>query len=100
MAWSLDRILMEGHRNLASDVHLVRGVAPALRINGDICLLQGEPLQESNLRLIVDELLNEKQRALFEEDWQLCFSRHWSGLGRFRACVYYHGGCPELSIRI
>jgi len=100
MTWSLDAILKEGRRRLASDVHLVRGVAPALRINGDICLLKGEPMQEENLRLIVDEVLNDKQRTVLEQEWQLCFSRHWPGIGRFRASVYYHGGCPELAIRI
>src|SRR5262249_55447227 len=51
-------------------------------------------------RLMVNELLTEKQRAVLEQDWQLCFSRQWPGLGRFRASVYYHAGCPELAIRI
>ncbi|MBI3409522.1 MAG: PilT/PilU family type 4a pilus ATPase [Planctomycetes bacterium] len=100
MAWNLDKILKEGRRQLASDIHLVCGVAPALRVNGDISILKGEPLQEETLRLMVNELLTEKQVAEFEQDWQLCFSRHWPGLGRFRASVYYHAGCPELAIRI
>ena len=33
-------------------------------------------------------------------DWQLCFSRHWEGVGRCRASVYLHAGVPEMSIRI
>jgi twitching motility protein PilT len=100
VTWNLDKILKEARRILASDVHLVRGVAPALRVNGDIFVVKGEPLQEDNLRLMVDELLTEKQRTVLETDWQLCFSRHWPGIGRFRASVYFHAGCPELAIRV
>ena len=31
----------------ASDIHLIRGVAPVLRINGDIFVSQGKPLDEA-----------------------------------------------------
>src|SRR5262249_12452852 len=36
----------------------------------------------------------------FEEKWQLCFSRNWPDIGRFRTSVYYHGGVPEMAIRV
>jgi Tfp pilus assembly pilus retraction ATPase PilT len=50
MAWTFDRILKGARRLSASDVHLVRGVAPALRIAGEIRLLEGDALQEEDLR--------------------------------------------------
>ena len=100
MSRTLDKILKGARKLGASDVHLVRGIAPALRINGEIRLIDGEPLEEQTLREILDGVLTEKHREIFDRDWQLCFSRHWEGVGRFRASVYLHAGIPELSIRL
>jgi len=96
----LEQILKGARKRGASVVHLVRGVAPVLRINGDIVVAQGAPLDDQSLRSLVEQILPPKQRAVLEEKWQLCFSRHWEGLGRFRTSIYYHAGCPELSIRL
>lgn len=96
----MERILRGARKLGASDVHLVRGLAPLLRRNGDLQALQGEPLDEATLRALIDDLLPPRQRELFEENWQLCFSKHWEELGRFRTSIYLHGGCPEMAIRI
>src|SRR5947209_10325530 len=100
MSWSLEKIMKAARRLGASDVHLVRGVAPALRIAGDIRLLDGEALDEETLRAMLGGLLPEKLRQVFEQQWQLCFSRHWPEIGRFRASIYLHAGCPEMAIRL
>jgi len=97
---TLDQILKGGRDLGATDIHLVRGLAPAYRVNGDIRLASCEPLDEERLRALVGELLDEKHQKILEERWQLCFSRHWPGVGRFRASIYFHGGCPEMSIRV
>jgi twitching motility protein PilT len=100
MVWTFERILKGARKHSASDIHLVRGLAPALRLNGDIRVLEGEPLDEHDLRGLLDSILNEQQRKILEEKWQLCFSRLWPELGRYRASVYYRAGCPELAIRL
>jgi len=69
-------------------------------VNGDIRLAKLEPLSEEMLRGILGELLTEKHQKILEEEWQLCFSRYWKGIGRFRASIYFHGGCPEMAIRV
>jgi twitching motility protein PilT len=97
---TLDQILRAGRELGASDIHLVRGVAPAFRVHGDIRLAKLEPLDEPTLRNLLDELLNEKHKKVLEDEQQLCFSRHWPNVGRFRASIYYHGGCPEMAIRV
>jgi len=100
MTISLDQILKGGRDLHASDIHLIRGVAPAFRVHGEIRLAKHEPLSEEMLRSLLDQLLTEKQKKVLEEEWQLCFSKHWPGIGRFRASIYYHGGCPEMAIRV
>lgn len=100
MAWTLEKILRGARKYEASDVHLVRGVAPVMRVHGELQVVQGEPLDAETLRKIVEEAVPEKQRELLERDWEICFSHHWEGIGRFRTSVYHHAGCPEMSIRL
>jgi twitching motility protein PilT len=100
MFWTIDKILKGARKSGASDVHLIRGLAPAFRINGEIRLIEGDALDEATLRATVDGLLNDRQREIFDRDWQLCFSRHWEGIGRCRASIYLHAGIPEMAIRL
>src|SRR5215211_4977294 len=100
MAWTLEKVLKGARSRFASDVHLVRGIAPALRINGEIRTLEGAPLEADDLQQLFDSVLNPAQKELFDREWQICFSRHFEGIGRFRVSVYLHAGSPEFSIRL
>ncbi len=100
MQSSLDQILQAARDLHASDIHLIRGVAPAFRVNGDIRLAKLEPLDHAALTSLLDQLLDDRHRKILEEKWQLCFSKHWPGIGRFRASIYFHGGVPEMAIRV
>jgi len=98
--WTLDKILKGARKLQASDVHLVRGVAPVVRITGDIRPIEGEPLDQPGLEGMLAALLVPRQQQALERDWQLCFSRFFPEVGRCRVTVYMHAGCPEMSIRL
>ncbi len=98
--WNMERILKGARRFGASDIHLVQGVAPLFRVNGEIRGSEGEPLTEATLHALFGEMVNERQRQIFAEEMQLSISRTWPGLGRFRTSVYLHSGCPEMAIRL
>ena len=100
MAWSIDKILKAARRFHASDIHLIMNVAPVFRINGEIRPIEGEVLDAEQLKSIVYGLLTVSLRENLERDWQLCFSKHWPEIGRFRISVYFHSGCPEMAIRL
>jgi twitching motility protein PilT len=100
MPWTIGKILEGARHRKASDIHLIRGVAPVLRVNGDIYVSQGKPLDEATLSDMIDKMLSPTQRDTLQERLQLCFSRHAEGVGRYRASVYFHAGCPELAIRL
>ena len=57
-------------------------------------------MEVEDLQSLFDTLLNDKQKQLFDSEWQACFSRHLPGIGRFRISVYSRAGCPEFSIRL
>ncbi len=100
MELTLERILLSARKHLASDVHLVNGLSPAFRINGDIRVVEGKPLDPAALKTIYEGLLNALQKEAFEKDWQVCFSRRLESIGRVRVSVYLHAGGPEFSIRL
>lgn len=96
----LVRWLSEAIRFRASDLHLVRGIAPVFRIQGELRPIEEEPLDESRLHSWFEQWTTPRQRESFENDWQLCFSRQIEGLGRFRVSIYRRAGCPEFAIRL
>ena len=83
----------------ASDLHLVAGVPPAYRVNGEIILADEDALTEAEVTDIAQGLLNEQQRKKFEQEWELCISLLHKTAGRVRATFYKRNGHPEMSFR-
>jgi len=61
---------------------------------------QGMPLEKAALEGIIEKMLLPHQQETLKKRLQLCFSRYAEGIGRLRASIYYHAGCPELAIRL
>ena len=96
---NLDRLLSAANEFDASDLHLVAGVPPAYRVNGEIILAEEDALTEADVTDITNCLLNEQQRKKFESEWELCISLLHSAAGRVRITFYRRNGHPELSFR-
>jgi len=84
----------------ASDIHLVVGLPPAMRINGEISMIKANPLSPDLLKTLIYDLLTDVQKEHFEREKELCFSIDDDQSGRVRITVYYHWGRPELSVRL
>jgi twitching motility protein PilT len=95
----LDRLLSAVNQFDASDLHLVAGVPPAFRVNGEIIIADEDALTEEEITAIADSLLNEEQKQKFEREWELCISLLHSAAGRVRTTFYRRNGHPELSLR-
>jgi len=96
---TLDRLLAAASDFDASDLHLVAGVPPAFRVNGEIILADEDALKEAEVAGIADSLLNEQQKKKFEQEWELCISLLHSVVGRVRITFYRRNGYPEMSLR-
>jgi twitching motility protein PilT len=96
----LNRLLAAVHDSGASDLHLVAGVPPAFRVNGEIIMADEDALTENDITEMAESLMNEQQRAKFEAEWELCISILHSAAGRVRATFYRRNNHPELSLRI
>ena len=96
---SLDRLLAAAKEFDASDLHLVAGVPPAFRVNGEIIIADEDALSETEITAMASCLLNEQQQQKFELEWELCISLLHSVAGRVRVTFYRRNGHPELSLR-
>jgi len=96
---NLSRLLSAVHEFDASDLHLVAGVPPAFRVNGEIIIADEDALTEAEIDAMADSLMNEPQRKKFEQEWELCISILDSVAGRVRATFYRRNNHTELSFR-
>ena len=84
----LDELLRQMKLEGASDLHLTSGSAPYMRINGEMVKLKYRTVSAETCEGLIFEILNEKQRELFKENWDLDLSYPLSGVGRFRVNVF------------
>ena len=84
----------------ASDLHLVRGTPPSLRVDGKITRLPGEALNASDIEQLVGRLLNERLAKRLERNREVDFSFEEPGLGRFRTSLFYERGSLAAAFRV
>jgi twitching motility protein PilT len=73
------------HEQGASDLHLVAGQPPALRIRGEIERIKYKLLTSDDLRSMLYEITPEHKIKVFEETGDVDFGHEIPGLARYRA---------------
>ncbi len=72
----------------ASDLHMVSGQQPILRINGDIERVKYKTLENDSLKAMLYEICPEDKIKIFEERGDMDFGYHIPGLARYR-CNFF-----------
>jgi twitching motility protein PilT len=83
----------------ASDLHLVAGRPPSIRVDGDLVDTEYPPLNPAETRRIVYGVLSDSQKARFERDKELDFSLSVTNLSRFRVNVHSQRGSVAMAVR-
>lgn len=92
-------------KNDASDLHLLVGIPPALRIDGSLRYLSNyDPLNATQISEMIFTLLTDTQKNFYLKNKELDFSFGFGGgtfgnLGRFRANIYYQRGYVSAAFR-
>ncbi len=81
----------------ASDLHLVSGQPPALRLRGDIERIKYKVLDDDELKAMLYEIAPEDKVKVFEETGDVDFGYEIPGLARYRANFFMQkNGCAAV----
>lgn len=90
----------EAARNEASDLHLIVGFPPMLRVAGVLLPIQGgEVLRDTDTRALVTSTLNAEQKEIFENNKELDYSLSTAN-GRFRVNAYTQKNSAAAAFRL
>ncbi len=85
----------------ASDIHLIHGAYPMLRINGKLkAVPDTQVLTADVLKTLIPQLLSPIQKELFQKNKELDCSITLLNHARFRVNVYYQRGAMSASLRL
>jgi len=86
----IGELLAFGVKNGASDLHLSARMPPMIRVSGDMRRINIPELDHSQVRDMMYDIMNDKQRKDYEKYWECDFSFEIPGLARFRVNAYNH----------
>ncbi len=101
MALTIEEIFKTAIKLRASDVHLVVGMQPVLRVDGQLRRLTEYPsLDAKEVQGLVFSLLTDKQREEFVNDRELDLGYELAGLSRFRVNLHWERDYPGMVARL
>jgi len=85
----------------ASDLHLMAGIPPHIRVDGKLMPVEGEAvLTAETVKDMIFPLLGPQQKDLFLVNKEIDFSVEFGTLGRFRVNTYFQKGTMAGSLRL
>lgn len=97
----IENIFQLAIKNQASDIHLVAGLFPVLRVNGNLMSIKTYAiLTPAILQQIAFSLLDEKQRKIFLTNRDIDFSFSFKKDARFRVNLHYEKNNIGLTARV
>ena len=81
----IDAFFQLMHEQGASDLHLISGQQPALRIRGEIERIKYDVLNNESLKVLLYEITPEHKIKQFEETGDVDFAYEVPNLARYRA---------------
>ena len=97
----IDGIFRTAVQRGASDIHIVCGLPPILRINGELEKMSKEPaLAPADTLNICVGLLTEEQKEVFETERELDLGYEIADVSRFRINLHWEKGTAGLVARV
>jgi twitching motility protein PilT len=96
----LNEILTIAFKAKGSDVHIKTGLPPIVRIDGRLHPIPNAPrLSPDFVADSANSMMNDRQRRMFEENFEVDLAYAVPGLGRFRVSVYRQRGTVAMVFR-
>jgi len=96
---ALEQLLQAMVEKKGSDLFITAGWPPSIKIDGTLYPATKQPLTAEQSRAMVYELMNERQRAEFEDTKECQFAISRPSLGRFRVSAFVQRDSPGMVLR-
>lgn len=100
MNLTIDQLLKTVVQHKASDLHLIVGTEPQVRIDGAMVPLDIGALNQNSIQSLCYAVLTEMQKKKLEETKELDFAIDLPNIGRFRGNYYYERQNLAAAFRI
>ncbi len=96
----ISQILTEAMSVGASDIHIVVGLPPKIRVNGNLYNMNGYPrLMPPDTMEMALSIMTERQRQIFEEKGEVDLSTSVPGVARFRVNIFRQRNSVSIALR-
>lgn len=83
----------------ASDLHLKAASPPVMRVDGELYLMEDDPISLDGMKEYAASLMTDRQIAMFSEQNEIDFAYSCSGVGRFRVNIFRQRGAISIAMR-
>ena len=83
-----------------SDLFITAGAVPSIKVDGVMSPLSNQSLSPQHTMVLVSAIMNDKQRAEFEETQECNFAISLPGLSRFRVNAFTQRGSVGVVLRV
>lgn len=97
----IDDVFAKAVAKGASDIHIVEGLPPIFRIDGELQkMADGKPLTDHETAEVCYSLLSPERRKIFDEEKELDMGYELDGLSRFRINMHWEKGAAGMVARV
>jgi twitching motility protein PilU len=82
-----------------SDLYITAEASPSIKVDNELLPLTNQTLNETNARMLVRSIMNDRQLKQFEEEMECNFAISLPGKARFRVNAFTQRGCSGMVLR-
>lgn len=83
-----------------SDLFITAGAVPSMKVDGEMSPISNQALSPQHTQVLVSAIMNDKQRAEFEETQECNFAISLPGVSRFRVNAFTQRGSVGVVLRV
>jgi len=83
-----------------SDLFITAGAVPSMKVDGEMAPLSNQSLSPQHTQMLVSAIMNDKQRAEFEQTQECNFAISLPGVSRFRVNAFTQRGSVGVVLRV
>jgi twitching motility protein PilU len=95
----IDDLLIQMEARDASDLYVLSGAPPMLRVSGDLVPIGDKPLDDVLIGQLAKQTMGERHQREFQRHHRADIAYTTPALGRFRVNVYVERGSPAIVVR-